>query len=301
MSQPLSGPYGPQDQWDLPLGGLRQHASVRLERTQLEAAVAEVRFVTERTTLDQSVAAAVWDALGPDTYPVFEPSVQFLASVEFSPEGAVPSQQRLDGWLLATSDRATAVTLLPSTVVVQTRTYDRYSTSLGGPLAKVLAAFTASSGLDRIQRIGLRYVNRLTAPEATEPAYWHDHVRVPFVGPLNGELGALVTNTHQQAEFRLDDTAGARVQSGVFEDQGAEPSRLLYSYLIDLDVFRERAVVFDPQQCADEVRQLNRTALALFANVLTDQYLTDLGPVPLPPDGTNVVEDVETDTTKGNK
>lgn len=287
MGQPLSGPYGPNDKWDLPLGDLKQQASsIRLERTHVEAAVAEVRFVSDRTELDQSVAAAVLDALGSEAYPVFEPTAQFSATVEFTPGGGtVPSQERIDGWLLATSDRATVITLLPSSVVVQTRTYERYSVSLGHPMEKMLAAFTAASGADRIQRLGLRYVNRLTDTAATKPAFWHDHVRTPFAGPLQGELGALVTNTHQQVEFSLDDTAGARVQSGVFEDQGAS-DELLYSYLIDLDVFREQTSLFDPERCSNELRQLNRTALALFANVLTDQYLTDLGPVPVAPTGT---------------
>jgi uncharacterized protein (TIGR04255 family) len=284
MSEPLEGPYGPVDEWDLPLGGLPRASRIKFDRTHMEAAVAEVRFVSEQVSLDRSVAAHVWEALGPNLFPMFEPSRQVLANIELGPDGAeVPSQRFLDGWLLATVDGDTAVTLLPTGVVVQTRKYHRYSTSLGEPLAKVLAAFTEATGLAHIQRLGLRYVNRLTDQAATSPQHWHDHVREQFRGPLEGPLGGLVINVHQQAEFRLDATTGARVQTGAFEDQNLASPEPLYSYLIDLDVFREQASTYDPLSCSDQVRQLNRTALSVFGLVLTDQYLSDLGPVAVPP------------------
>ncbi len=275
---------GVPDGWDVPLGGLEGLARVQLERTHVEAAAAEVRFVTDQRELSQAAAARVWEGLGTEAYPVFEPSTQTIMTVTINPAGAVPVQESQQGWMLATSDRATAVTLLPSMVVMQTRDYKRYSTSLGGPLAKVLSLFTEATGVSRVQRLGLRYVNRLTDPAAGSPAFWCDHIREPFAGALHGPVAHLVTGVHQQVQLQLDETAGARVQTGVFEEQGAVPP--CYSYLVDLDVFREQASMFERTVCADQMRQLNRTALALFAKVLSQQYLAELGPVAVPPSDT---------------
>lgn len=285
MEQPASGAlYGPVDEWDVPLGGLQGQTRVMLGRTYLEAAVAEVRFVAGQRELAEAAAAQVWEQLGTDKFPVFEPSSQVIMTVTITPSGAVPTQESQQGWLLATADRSTAITLLPSLVVVQTRDYQRYSTSLGEPLTKALAAFTAATGVSRVQRLGLRYVNRLTDADASAPGFWRDHIREEFAGPLRGTFATLVAGAHQQVQLRLDETAGARIQSGVFEEQHASAgSRSQYGYLLDLDVFREQASLYEPIRCANQVRQLNRTALALFAHVLSERYLAALNPVPTPP------------------
>lgn len=157
-------------------------------------------------------------------------------------------------------------------------------TSLGEPLQRVLELFSAAAGTTRIQRLGLRYINRLTDAAAETPAFWRDHIREPFAGPLNGPVADLVVGVHQQAEFKLDDTAGARVQSGAFADQQPGSAGVAnYSYLVDIDVYREQAMTYEPTPCANQVRQLNRTALAMFANVLSEDYLAELNPVPAGP------------------
>jgi uncharacterized protein (TIGR04255 family) len=257
------------DEWDIPLGGLAGLSRVQLERTHLEAAVAE---------LPEDEAVSIWKQLGQDTFPVFETHVQNILNVTVGPRGATQSTDAQRGWVLANADRTSLITLLPSTVVVQTNSYSRYSTSLGDPLRKVLALFTEVTGASVVQRLGLRFINKVADPAAKSPLFWRDHIRKDFVGPLSGELGGLVSNLHQQVQLQLDATATARIQSGVFLEQGA-PQR--YSFLIDLDVFRDRSLTYDDTVCANLVRQLNRTALALFAHVLSEKYLADLGPVDL--------------------
>jgi uncharacterized protein (TIGR04255 family) len=267
-----------RDEWDRPLGGLAGLARVRLERTHLEAAVAEVRFLATRSELPESDAVSIWEGLGQATFPVFEKHVQNIVNLIVSPRGASQSTGVQHGWVLANADRSTWVTLLPSTVVVQTSSYDRYSTSLGDPLRRVLSLFTQTTGASVVQRLGLRFINKLADPAATSPQFWRDHIRDDFAGPMAGDLCELVASQHQQVQFQLDPTAAARIQSGVFLEPGA-PQR--YSFLVDLDVFREHSFSYKDDQCANLVRQLNRTALALFAHVLSDSYLADLGSVSL--------------------
>lgn len=271
------------DEWDVPLGGLPGLSRVLLGRTHIEGAAAEVRFVSDQREVSESVARRVWEGLGTDVFSVFEPTTQMIVNIEITQQGPVPTQNSAQGWLLATSDRATAVTLLPTLVIVQTREYERYSTSLGDRLRRALELFTEAAGVSLIQRVGLRYINRLTNEVASSPVFWRDHIREPFAGPLNGPVAGLVAGAHQQTELNLDPTAGARVQSGVFADQQKLGSDRRFSYLVDIDVFREATMSYEPQLCANHVRQLNRTALALFAQVLSDDYLEELKPVETEP------------------
>ena len=268
------------DEFDVPLGGLVGMQRVQLGRTHMEAAAAEVRFVASRSELSDADAKRIWALLGTDAWPVFEPHEQKVVNVVLGPGGlAQQAEQSQSGWVLATPDRSTVITLLPTLVLVHAARYERYSVSLAGPLRAALAAFTEVTGASVVQRIGLRYVNRLTKPAATTPAFWADHIRPAFAGPLASRLGALVENQLQQVQLRLDDTAGARVHCGAFRE--ADPSSRQSSFLVDLDVFRERALEYGPERCANLARQLNRTALALFAEVLSEQYLAELGPTPV--------------------
>lgn len=270
------------DQWDRPLGGVRGMGRVRLERTHLEAAIGEVRFSSSRSELPEREAQTIWEGLGQESLPVFERHTQSVVSVTVGPQGTSQTVEEQHGWVLATPDRSVLYTLLPSTVVVQTSRYERYSTSLGDRLKEVTRLFAHTAGVSRVQRLGLRFINRLSDPKASRPQYWRPHIREDFAGPLAGSLGGLVVNQHQQAQFQLDSTAAARIQSGVFLEPGRQE---LYSFLIDLDVFREANFVYDDELCANMMRQLNRTALALFAHVLSDDYLAGLRPVDLPEEG----------------
>lgn len=266
------------DEFDTPLGGIAGLPRLLLERTQMEVAVAEVRFLptSESDSLPEDIAIAVWKGFGQTRFPVFERHSMSNFSLMVTVNGTDSSLRAQHGWILATADRRTSVTLLPAMVVVQTSNYERFSSSLGQPLKDALRLFVQESGASLIQRIGLRYINRLQDPLATTPMFWRDHVSPAFAGPLVGNLAPLVEGLHQQAQLRLAPTAAARVQSGVFREKGAEER---YSFLVDLDVFREEALPFDEAHCANLTRQLNRTALALFCQMLSDQYLAELGSI----------------------
>ncbi|MEJ7690622.1 MAG: hypothetical protein WKF76_09470 [Nocardioidaceae bacterium] len=67
----------------------------------------------------------------------------------------------------------------------------------------MLELFSAASGVTLIQRLGLRYINRLAEEDATTPAFWRDHIREPFAGPLNGAVAELVSGIHQQVQLKL--------------------------------------------------------------------------------------------------
>jgi len=266
------------DQFDLPLGGLTAMPHIRLERTHMEAAIAEVRFLPSMVEISEPAAVAVWDGIGRDAFPVFERHAMSTVDLTVSPEGTDANSQIQQGWALASATRRNSIMLLPAMVAVQTTAYSRYSTSIGDLLNRTLSLFTGATGASLVQRLGLRYINRLQDHQAVSPQFWKDHLSPAFGGPLTGDLAELIDATHQQVVLKLNDTASVRINSGVFREEGADPR---YSYLVDIDVFREQAFSFDADLCSNRMRQMNRTAFALFGQVLSGDYLEQLGLVRL--------------------
>lgn len=272
-------PQGAVDEFDVPLSGLPPLSHVKFERKHLEGAAAEVRFLPVKPELAEADAVRVWEGLGGGAVlPVFERQMMNLLSLTVTPNGHQQTQENQAGWVLATADRSLSITLYPSLVAVQTTKYDHYRVSLGDPLRKVLALFVEATGASVINRIGLRFINRLQDPFASSPEFWRGHIQPAFAGPLTEGLASLVEASHQQTQLRLDGAAAARIISGVFKEEGPLPR---YSFLVDLDVFAERAMSYDADLCANVTRQLNRTALSLFAHVVTPRHLDELGPVPV--------------------
>lgn len=268
------------DEYDEPLAGLPQAGSIHFtEDRHIDGATAEVRFATASTALPESVATRVWHALGgASVYPLFEPASTGSFALTVTPQGAATQTQVVNGWRLSTADGAASLTLFPSLIALQTNKYGRYSTDLGKPLAAALDAFANAADVAMVNRIGLRYINRLTNADAAAPQFWRAAVRPPFAAVLGDEhLGPLVQAAHQQVELKLDAAAGGRVICGAFEQD--EPAVGHYGFVIDIDVFRNEAIPFEPTTVANLARQLNRTALSLFRLVLSDDMLGSLGAV----------------------
>lgn len=265
------------DEFDTPLGGIGRLSRVKFERTHLEGAAAEVRLIPAKTELSESDAVHVWEGLGKDILPVFDRQSMNLLSLTLTATGHQQTQEKQDGWILASADRTLSVTLYPNLVAIQTTRYDHYRVSLGVPLARALALFVATTGSSVVNRIGLRFINRLQDPLADKPEFWAAHIRDGFSGPLTGSLSRMVDATHQQTQIRLAESAAARIISGVFREEDGDR----YSFLVDLDVFREQAFPYDEDLCANLAKQLNRTALSLFSQVVTPAYLDAMGSVPV--------------------
>jgi uncharacterized protein (TIGR04255 family) len=110
------------DEFDTPLGGIDGRSRLKLERTYMEAAVAEVRFLptNEIESLPEDIAVTVWKGLGQTRFPVFERHSMNNFSLMVTPNGANSSMRAQHGWILATADRRSSIALLPTMVVVQT-------------------------------------------------------------------------------------------------------------------------------------------------------------------------------------
>lgn len=264
-----------RDEFDVPLGGLPQPGRIRFERSRVETAVAEFRFASERQELSLADAQAIWDALGSDRFPHFDRGEFTNMLLQVSPARTEQTTVKQQGWSLSTKDRSTSVLILADMLTVSTSRYERFSTSLGDLVALALDAFTAVLRPELNTRVGLRYVNRLSEPEAETAGFWSTVLTPSFAGPLNEPtLARLVAGAHHQLFLRLTETSGAVINSGVIPPQFPDGK---WDYLLDTDVSDEHSRATDVGHLKNTLRQLNRTALSLFTIVFSDGYQANLG------------------------
>ena len=208
-----------------------------------------------------------------------EPTQRHEIMFAVAETGAAPQATATTGWVLSDESRSLTINLFPDLTFVQTTAYTRYRESLRPSLQGVLRGLSEVFAPGLVQRVGLRYVNRLTDRDARTAADWQGSIAPAFLGVLtDGLLGQRVQSTQQQVELALEQGVGALVRYGAFIDTAAGGS---YSYLVDIDVFRQYTDAFDPEAVIAVARRLNRTALPLFQHVVHADYRETMGPEPL--------------------
>lgn len=263
---------------DAPYGGLPPAQRTILRAHHIELAVAEVRFGgAQPITAHHGLALRDAAAKAGLALPVVEESQRQDVAFTVGPHGPATSHNIDNGWLLTTADRSVAITIFSDLLIVQHTRYTRFSESLRPALEAILPAVAQQLSPVFVQRIGLRYINRLNDSNAYSTTAWRGRITPAVLGVLEHDvLGGTVTATQQQIELGLDD-AGALIRHGAFRDAGTEGP---YSYLLDIDVFNTTTDRFDAGRTVSLARKLNRTALALFHQIVLSEYRDTMGPYP---------------------
>ena len=262
-----------------PLGGLPKSERVLLRSAQIEVALVEVRFHTGRTEVTSEEGLNFRSLLkeaGVDL-PRLQAAQQQQVSLNIGPAGATSGVEvHAKGWQLASEDGYVLATVLPDAVVVQTTKYARWSTSLRPALEALLRAAVDVLNPDLVQRVGIRYVNRLVDEKAQSPTAWVGRIHSAALGPITDSiLGPMLETTQQQIELILGGAQGAIVRHGAFRDAAA---RGKYSYLLDIDVFDGQSNRFDNDRILLATQRLNRSALSLFQHLVLPEYREQMEP-----------------------
>lgn len=270
-----------------PLGGLPPARRVLLGHAKIELAAVELRYAGDKQVLgtDDGFSLQSWLET-PLRLTRLQRAEEQQLEMTVGPAGAAPTsiETKARGWQFLTTDGRLTVTVLPDKVRIQTRNYERWRDSLLEPLLAVLSSIEDVVKPALVQRVGLRYINRLTDAHADNVHSWDGRIAATILGPLSHEvLGGAVTAAQQQFELSLGEGQGSTIRHGVFRDA---IMRNAYSYLIDIDVFDQATARFDRNAIAGHATQLNRTALAIFQQMITPDYLESLDPVAIDDDET---------------
>jgi uncharacterized protein (TIGR04255 family) len=200
---------------------------VRYRRPPLIEVVAEFRF-TASVPWDAAIPGLLYQRLG-DEYPQREPVVAVEAEVTPTAEGLRQRVTRSERVRFVSSDHTRLVQVGPDILSVhRLPPYESWEAFL----PQVLRSFGAYLELGRpdgINRVGLRYLNRVLMPSATSLASHFDfYPQIPDLTPavLRGSIAGAQWHLH-------DGRDGLRMQ--LAEEVSSDPTTR--QYILDLDYF----------------------------------------------------------------
>lgn len=148
-------------------------------------------------------------------------------------------------------------------------------------LKSVLEALATQVKVPLVDRVGVRYVNRITDPRLVENL--GEYVRPEVLGysGLGGVVDEVrLTSSANQARYQVDDAA-LQVRSGVVAGgetvDPAVPPVQGASWVLDLDASSERVVPFEVGTVAAAAGRMSDFAYDFFKYISTEGFLKEFG------------------------
>jgi uncharacterized protein (TIGR04255 family) len=250
----------------------------QLKRPPLVLVVAQIRHEEIADLGNGRAMLEIYKALGgaAGRYPRSEQATEQATNVQVVP-GLAPTatQTQRKGWRLRSADNAWTISLMPEFFSLETTAYTTWSDDFRPRFVELLDAVTYSLDPATQQRIGLRYIDRITDPAVRSPQEWEGYIAPEFLGPLlHPRLGPVALATQQQIDLTADDDMRSSIRHGYFVDPLRENA---LTYLLDFDVYRETIRAFDKDDILSALDVLNLIALQLFQQAVTGRLLDHLG------------------------
>lgn len=259
------------DENDRPFGPFESAGSKRFKNASIEAVIVEVRYSAGRAELTDVDAVTMLEEFARYGAIRMEPSQQNQIQFMINPSaGVAESTQSVvaRGWQFSNDDRSCVFNVTSQAASVQLSHYERWSVSLLPRLSTLLDVVNTVCAARVIERTGIRYINRF--PALSDGGPWTDVVAISAAGPLSDPiLGALVTSAQQQFELLLEPGIGAVVRHGPLPGTG-------FGYLMDIDVYDIAARELIPETVLGRIQRLNRTAFALFCQLISSMQLEEM-------------------------
>ena len=250
-----------------------------LRHSPIELAIFELHLLGGATTTIDAAAALKLSGLVTDAgweVSHVEPAERKLLQLRVGPdnEPGVVVGEEAQGWSLTGSDTNATAQIFPKVVSVQVNGYHSWEQSLQAPLTALVHAVQQVLSPDGVQRVGLRYINRLTDPQSDKPQSWRGRVSESLLAPsLHPAIGDLVVGAQQQLDLAWHDGAKGVVRHGPFTDGSMSNSM---SYLLDIDISDPASGPFKAERVLSVAEELHLLALSVFQAALTTEYLDDL-------------------------
>lgn len=264
MTGTARSPFNPED----------APSTILLSDPPLLRVLAQVRFAPVLAVASESFVGEFQQALA-ERLPIASSDVEL--AIAFPPaDESPPSPTRL--WRFASADDAMRTTLGTSFVAFETSRYEGHAQFLA-VLEEVLAAVADYIKPAQVQRLGIRYLQRLEEP--SDLARLAEYMRPELLGILAlPEAASGLDLTLTQARRVFDDATTltarwGRLPAGVGLDVG-EPATG-ESWVFDIDVFDESRSSFDPAELIDRARRHSRRQYQFFRWAVNASFLRRFG------------------------
>lgn len=240
-----------------------------LPRSPLALVVCQTRFEEVPAVSDARTMLRVQEALGgrDGEYPRTEKNTAQTINVPVSGSHVQPLMAlQQAGWRLASDAGEMAVALMPDHFSLETTAYQGWD-DFRARFVRLLRAVAEHIDPVLEQRVGLRYINRLTEPVVSHPGRWAEYIASELLGPaLHARLGPAIRASQQQIDFDPEGGTQCSMRHGFFRD----PSRQgAVTYLLDFDVYREGTRPFDQAAILEAVDTFHHLVLQLFQQSIT--------------------------------
>jgi len=254
------------------LEGLPEPSRERLLQSPLELVVCQVRHDRDSSAADPKKALKIRDALD-GAYPVMDELAGMELTVTGNEKGlqSVQEESRRGGWKFQSPDGEWSVLVTPDSYALETNRYldwDDFSERLGQLTRAVADQFDIAIE----KRLGLRYIDRLSAPQVSSPRDWEPWIHPAMLGPiLHPGFGSAVDTTLGMVKF--DAGGGNQV---VLRHGSLETPEGTSSYLLDHDCFREQATDFAAERIMEGAETLHTIALQVFQAAVSKEMFAYL-------------------------
>jgi uncharacterized protein (TIGR04255 family) len=242
--------------------------TTKLVRSPLSLVVCQVRHERTVAASEPKRAVSVHDTLK-DQYPVLEEQAGQELAITAGPLGVqtMPGATQR-GWKLRSNDQKWNAVVMPDFFSLETTRYDDWPDFR--TRFEVFARAVATAVEPSLeQRIGLRFINRITHPDVMSAHDWARWINLAFLGPIaHDRLGQGVTTSQQILQIDTGDGRSIILRHGAVHDQEASGQM---TYLIDEDCSVQRGQPFDVEQVLDATEQLHTLALQLFQEAITPE------------------------------
>lgn len=268
MEVTLAGPF------DNPEPG-----NVPLPDAPLVRVLAQVRFPQfSQFMSDQDRIARQFGALVSEEYPLFEEGME--TAFLLTPAGVSQQQGGSKLWRLRAVDASWQVSFAQNFVALETSSYVRRR-DFADRFEKVWEAFRSVARPPFIERVGIRYTNRVERPEVLNCL--GDYLRPEVSGVIGVQMvEGHLERTVSESLYRFDDGSEFQARyghlpAGVSLDPGISPA-VGASWVLDLDSFHGWGPTgHNGDAIGEELRTLGLRCYQFFRWAVRPIFLTEFG------------------------
>jgi len=247
---------------------------VRLYRAPLAKVVMQVQYSRTPQLVTDGAEGLIAEALG--RYPVRRRQITAAPNVVVNGQQLQLPGSLTPGVALSFSDPKSTwqVTVTEAAVALETTDYSTRD-DFCARAAEIFAAVASAALPPVVDRVGIRYIDRLTGDALDKvPMYV-----IPGLSALVGHVDSPLVLNHSITESQIEIDAGERmlVRSGLLPPGGAFdpalPAVPEQSWILDMDVFTTQAgFPFDADELIQRLERYAETAYAFFRFATTEAF-----------------------------
>lgn len=253
-------------------------AEVPLPGAPLVRVIGQVLFPPVLSLEKREFIAPFQEAIR-STYPVLRP--EQTQGIVLGPQGAAPGPKQI-AWRFSDVDGGWRVSVTPEFVAIETTSYTSRDDFLHR-LRFVLDAFAEQVEPALVQRLGVRYIDRVTGDALADIGKL---VRQEVLGIVALPFSELAHHSLTETLFALPESKEqliarwGKVPANATVDSNAIEPIAEQSWVLDIDMFSFEEHPFVPEEIVNTARRFTERLYTVFRWTVTDEFLRRYGGKP---------------------